>query len=193
MFETIVDTNTNSYEIALEATDVLSIRSANEMGGFGEATEVKLDNSELLLDENVVNELPESGTKVSKVKTVRTLRGGMWNTLCLPFDVTVDARAEESHPLHNATLLALKEGSYDAGANFEQLVFEEALGMMAGFPYLIKPEADIVNPEFNNVTIINRGDIMCSTGDGNAMMTGVVNPYTFDSAASDIFFLLPGN
>jgi len=193
VFEAIVDANTSSYEIALEATDVLSIRSANEMGGFGEATEVTLDNSELLLDENVVNELPESGTKVSKVKTVRTLRGGMWNTLCLPFDVTVDARAEESHPLHNATLLALKEGSYDAGANFEQLVFEEALGMMAGFPYLIKPEADIVNPEFNNVTIINRGDIMCSTGDGNAMMTGVVNPYTFDSAASDIFFLLPGN
>ncbi len=193
VFEAIVSAETTSYAIDADLeTDVLSIRSANEMGGFGEPTVV--EGIEVLLDENEVLDLPAEGTVVKKVKTVRTLLGGMWNTLCLPFDIPAADRADENHPLHNATILQLVSGNYDAAANMERLEFEEVSDMLSSRPYLIKPEADVVNPEFNNVTFSHNNPFDVTFMGGNASMVGILNPveYILDQDLP-IFILLPGN
>lgn len=106
-----------------------------------------------------------NGTTTEATLHGRTLyKDGKWNTICLPFDVTL-----AGSPLAGAEARILSSSSYDNGAltlNFSDPVET----IEAGKPYIIKwekpvnyvaydpayPEAmcsDIVNPVFTDVTI----------------------------------------
>jgi hypothetical protein len=64
--------------------------------------------------------------------TGRTLyKDGKWNTLCLPFDVEI-----AGSPLAGATVKQLRDASFENGTL--TLTFEDATGIKAGKPYLIK-------------------------------------------------------
>ena len=80
----------------------------------------------------------------------RTLyKDGNWNTICLPFDVTI-----AGSPLAGATARPL-DGASITGTTLH-LTFGDAVPTLeAGTPYIIKWEsgANIVNPVFSNVTI----------------------------------------
>ena len=190
VFVAIVDAKTTSYAIDADfSKDVLSIRSANEMGGFGEPALVK--GMSLTLDESAENEIPAAGTVVSTLETVRTIVGGSWNTLCLPFAINDNELADESHPLYGATIMQLSGAAYDEAANSQSLSFTPATSMEAGKPYLVKTASDVVNPVFSNVTI---GAVEpAATEAGNAKLVGIFNPYTFNAADKGVFFLVPGN
>ena len=88
-------------------------------------------------------------TKTVTVNTARTLTGGIWNTMCLPFDVTI-----------NDMELALGTGQdiqmriYSNYAN-NVMNFEEATSIPAGTPFIIKLNNTVVNPTFHAVTISN--------------------------------------
>lgn len=94
----------------------------------------------------------------------RTLyKDGHWNTLCLPFDVTI------AESLKGATVKTLGSSSFGNGTL--TLNFEDATIIEAGKPYIIKwtkPDpytayngnnastcSDIVNPSFTNINIKN--------------------------------------
>lgn len=146
--------------------------------------------AELTLDENTENEIPESGTVVQTVNTVRTLVGGVWNTFCLPFTVTADEMADESHPLHGATIMTLTDAQYDGNAQMS-LKFSQVDKLTGGEPYVIKVPKNVVNPIFHNVTITSQEPRI--TRVGFWQMIGLYSPYTFRQADKGIYFITGGN
>lgn len=181
----------NTFAIEAETGDVLTIRSANSMGGFGEAAEVEVEESALLLDENAINEIPAVGTEVATVNTVRTIVGGNWNTICLPFAISANELANQEHPFYGAQIMELSGATYDEAANAQNIDFQAVSAMEAGKPYVIKVDADVVNPTFNNVVI--GAEVPAVVEAGNCTMYGLFNPYEFTAVAKNIFFLSEGN
>ena len=88
---------------------------------------------------------------------------GDWNTLCLPFDVTLDGS-----PLAGATLMEMDAASSGLDGNTLTLNFNTATNIKAGVPYLIKWAAgtNIVNPVFYNVVV-------------TAAVSNIPNPYRY--------------
>ena len=114
----------------------------------------------------------------------RTLyKDGKWNTLCLPFDLTLsgsvldgaDARALSSASLSNGTLTL----------NFSTPVDE----LTAGTPYIIKWAGDgtnnLVNPVFTNVTVSTATHFTS----GNVTFKGTYSPVTFDAGDKSVLFM----
>ena len=94
-------------------------------------------NLDALTDDDYVN-----------AQLTRTVKGGMYNPLCLPFAVSA---SEFSRVFPGAELKTLTESSItDDILNLE---FDDATSMTAGKPYLIKPASDVANPKFIGVTI----------------------------------------
>ena len=117
----------------------------------------------------------------------RTLsKDGKWNTLCLPFTVSV----LEGSPLEGATARPLTAANI-SGTTLNLTFGDPVTTLVAGTPYLIKWEsgADIVNPVFTGVTI----DLDSPSGAGGAItFNGTYDAMTFD-AADPSTLLLSGN
>lgn len=112
-----------------------------------------------------------------------TLRkDGNWNILCLPFNITAEQLAEETHPLHGAEIEELDtetlvDGHATGYANGTlYLNFKSVTSITAGKPFIVKwtpaydydnwPEFyDISNPVFSGVIIDDENrDAMSSDG-----------------------------
>lgn len=118
------------------------------------------DNSRLLTDNNGLQ---------TAVKLSRKLLANQWNTFCVPFDIDVtDGKI-------NGIEASVMEYDHTTGNTME---FKEATKIEAGKAYLIKPSADITNPQFDNVTI--KKDDPTVSGDANGYsFVGIYNPKTF--------------
>lgn len=87
--------------------------------------------------------------QIVDVATSRTLRGGIWNTLCLPFDVD---RSVLYTALGTQTIVMTTYDSYANGV----MSFSTVSGsnvITAGTPFLLKIDNERVNPTFRAVTI----------------------------------------
>ena len=140
------DTN---YEVQVQAVN--GEYTSNWVGTFFCTEEANIiefandaDNTEL------INGL--DGQTCDVQLTGRTLyKDGTWNTLCLPFDVTI-----EGSPLEGADVRTLSNVTLEGETVTLNFTAEGAVTTLtAGTPYIIKWEADdnIVNPIFNGVTI----------------------------------------
>lgn len=81
----------------------------------------------------------------------RTLSGnGIWNTLCLPFDLTIAGSV-----LDGAVVKELTSSSYDQATTTLTLEFTEVSEMVAGKPYIVRwtTGEGLTEPEFIGVTI----------------------------------------
>lgn len=90
------------------------------------------------------------------VNLVRPLRGGMYNTICLPFDLDVKT-LDSNHPYYNATVLEF-DGATISTINDEsvlELNFVSTDGVIKhSTPYLIRPQSDISSGvRFDNITL----------------------------------------
>lgn len=109
---------------------------------------------DLTLDETIDSSEPieaNVGTECV-VHTIRTLAEGIWNTLCLPFDVDMDLLGNVLGANQNIQLR-----TYTDYAD-KVMTFEPATEVAAGTPFLIKLNTTVVNPAFtgdNKVTIVN--------------------------------------
>lgn len=118
------------------------------------------DNSELLTSKN---------EQQTAVKLSRKLLANQWNTFCVPFDIDVtDGKI-------NSIKASVMEYDHTTGNTME---FKEATKIVAGKAYLIKPSADITNPQFDNVTIKNDNPTVSGDADGYSFV-GIYNPKTF--------------
>ena len=132
----------------------------------------------------------------------RTLyKDGDWNTLCLPFSVTlVDS------PLDGATVMELDvTGTYDAEGNASvnggfatgfsdgtlYLYFKSATSIEAGKPYLIKwtDDDDIVNPTFSDVTVNSDAPEAIKSTDGKVSFLGNYAPEGFAANDKSVLYL----
>lgn len=129
------------------------------------------DNSKLLTS--------NSGQQTA-VKLSRKLLANQWNTFCVPFDIDVtDGKI-------NGIEASVMEYDHTTGNTME---FKEATKIVAGKAYLIKPSADITNPQFDNVTIKN--DDPTVSGDANGYsFVGIYNPKTFSDSDQERVLIL---
>ncbi|MBO7455895.1 MAG: DUF5123 domain-containing protein [Paludibacteraceae bacterium] len=84
------------------------------------------------------------------IQIIRTITAGMYNTICLPFDVT-DADLKSTFG-SDVELLQMASATIDGTVldlNFENVT----TGIYRGTPYLIKTSRDIVNPIFVDAII----------------------------------------
>ena len=118
----------------------------------------------------------------------RTLyKDGDWNTLCLPFNVTVG-----SDVMTGATAMTLNdsESGFDASTGMLTLYFdnvEEGNTITAGTPFIVKwTGEDITDPVFTSVTINNVNNDVTST-DGKVSFIGNYDPVTLAAGAGNYY------
>ena len=85
-----------------------------------------------------------------KVKTTRTLIGDIWNTLCLPFNVTKETMETA---LGQDVQLRTYTGYADNVMTFSEVTGDDVI--TAGTPFLLKLNTTVTNPTFNSVTVSN--------------------------------------
>lgn len=124
------------------------------------------DNAETILG---------NADKTVNVKLTRTLKADVWNTFCVPFDVTV-----AGSPLEGATIkqiASVTEKDDGAVINFENA----PATLEAGNAYLVRTATAIVNPTFNGVTVKNVVPTNCS-GNANYQLIGIYSPLNIDAS-----------
>lgn len=140
------------------------------------------NNKELLTDLN---------GSTTNVSVYRSLTGGMYNTLCLPFDVD-DLTGT---PLENATVWQYNGATVKGDGTSKEIFldFAEVTSITAGEPYLVEPAEDIATPmEFKNVTIsvTNGSEIAPHTA---VTMHGILHPTELQANNKSILFLVENN
>ena len=118
----------------------------------------------------------------------RTLyKDGKWNTLCLPFSVTLSGS-----PLNGAVARPLTAASI-SGTTLHLTFGDEVTTLVAGTPYIIKWESgdNIVNPVFNGVTIdaTERNYDNGAIGDDRVRFVGTYKSTAFTAADNSILLL----
>ena len=124
------------------------------------------DNAETILG---------NADKTVNVKLTRTLKADVWNTFCVPFDVTV-----AGSPLEGATIkqiASVTEKDDGAVINFENA----PATLEAGNAYLVRTATAIVNPTFNGVTVKNVVPTNCS-GNEKYQLIGIYSPLNIDAS-----------
>lgn len=122
---------------------------------------------QVVLSESAPNVLE---TKVADVTVGRTIQGGVWNTLCLPFNAGKNTIAQ-------ATGNAVEDVSLRTFSDFSnnELTFAEADTITAGTPFLIKVTKASANPVFTLASL--EGDAPAKTVTYNgASMAGTLAP-----------------
>lgn len=122
---------------------------------------------QVVLSESAPNVLE---TKVADVTVGRTIQGGVWNTLCLPFNAGKNTIAQ-------ATGNAVEDVSLRTFSGFSnnELTFAERDTITAGTPFLIKVTKTSANPVFTLASL--KGDATAQTVTYNgASMAGTLAP-----------------
>ena len=121
----------------------------------------------------------------------RTLyKNGEWNTICLPFNVTL-----AGSPLEGATAKTLTDASVTGTT--VHLTFGDAVSeLVAGTPYIIKWEEageDIVNPSFGWVTIQGDEPEPLDFASGQVKFIGYYDAFDITADDSDIWYMKSDN
>lgn len=118
-----------------------------------------------------------AGKTTDVTLTDRTLyKDGDWNTLCLPFDVTL-----KGSPLEGATVMKMdgEKSSLNNGKLSLSFVDEKEV-LTAGTPYIIKWETkgdDIKDPVFTGVIISSTTPTEVMSNDNNVSFVGQYSPF----------------
>ena len=140
----------------------------------------KTDNGQSISDLN--------GTTVNVTLTGCTLyKDGSWNTICLPFNLTLAGSPLEgavARPLSNAAV---------SGSTLNLTFGDAVTELKAGTPYFIKWASgeNIVNPEFRGVTIdaTDRSYDNGAKGDARVRFIGVYKSIAFDTEDKSVLLL----
>ncbi|MBO4361995.1 MAG: Ig-like domain-containing protein [Paludibacteraceae bacterium] len=136
------------------------------------------------LDEGADNSalLTRNSGSTQDVSTNRTLVGGAWNTLCLPFDIDKDDLGD------GANVQTLSDASMDGDAltiSFAALVGST---LTAGTPYLVKPAGNVELAEFSDKNIVSVNGTT-SVGDGLVTLYGIFSPTELTGGDRSILFV----
>ena len=123
------------------------------------------------------------------------LKDGNWNTLCLPFDVTIT-----SSPLagDNVEAKVFDNTSSLSGAGVLTLKFSAAPATItAGTPFIVKWDntgVNLVNPMFTGVTISGTAAQEVESTDGNVKFVGQYSPFDITAGnINEILYVASGN
>lgn len=127
------------------------------------------ETTAITLDENSESNTIEAQTGVN-VTLKRSMVANEWNTICLPFDVTMDkAKAAFGNDVKIAEL------DTEAAVDANVLSFKASTGIVAATPYLIKPSAVADEYTFENVDITNKAAAYSTTANVDVAFKGIYN------------------
>ena len=113
------------------------------------------------------------GGMTSNVTLTRTLKERIWNTMCLPFDVTSDMIGNDAE---------LRTLTSSTGGDF---VFNRVERVKAGTPFLVKVSENVVNPTFSGVAV---QDVQPQTvGDEGYQFCGTYSPIALNTDGTHVF------
>lgn len=135
--------------------------------------------------DDTVSKIEANNGKTVDVKLIRSLKAGLWNTICLPFDVT----AEQVESVLKATGYVKEFNKEDEAS--ATIFFKPATEMKAGVPYLIKPTEDAKVLNFKDVTINNVEEIDRINGN-DYCICGVFGKYAMKTNGTELFLNAAG-
>ena len=164
----------NCYDTDKATTDDRMVQLYKKVSSTPLTLNDETDNSELLTSNN---------RQQTAVKLSRKLLANQWNTFCMPFDIDVtDGKI-------NGIKASVMEYDHTTGNTME---FKETTQIEAGKAYLIKPSADITDPQFDNVTIKNDYPTVSGDADGYSFV-GIYNQERVLILASEAKFMKVNN
>lgn len=141
------------------------------------------ENAEISVTEKALKDANTAGS-VYDVKLARTLTANVWNTICLPFNVTEEQIADVLKSAGN-----VKEFDRE-DASKQTIYFKDATTMVAGKPYLIKPTESAKELVFKGVKIT---EYSASSSLGNDYgVCGTFVPYKLSTDGTDLFLKTDG-
>ena len=171
----------NEHAVTFTATDKVKLNNAT-------IKLVAVANTPLTLEEDADDtetKIKANNGKTVDVKLTRSLKAGVWNTICLPFNVT----AEQVESVLKATG-NVKEFDKEDKAT-ATIFFKPATEMKAGVPYLIKPTEDAKVLNFKDVTINNVEEIDRINGN-DYCICGVFGKYAMKTNGTELFLNAAG-
>ena len=119
-----------------------------------------------LEDENDnASKIKTANNAISDVSLTRTLEANIWNTFCVPFGFEVEKSA----------LAGAKVKEFDK-IDGTTMYMKDATYILPGRPYLVKPDAPIVDPTFSAVAIYNED--VTKVGNDTYTLQGIYSPKT---------------
>ena len=190
----------NLTNLVPEREHVVQVRSKYDGGvsPWNTLTFTTLPLENINLTDNAVNNSTTlesyDGEMVNVTLTDRTLyKDGAWNTICLPFDVTL-----QGSPLEGAIAKTLTDATMTGthvSLNFGEAVDE----LEAGIPYIIKwdntegTEENIVNPVFPSVTIASTEGQTITMANGDVKFIGYYDAFNINETNTDIYYMTVDN
>ena len=118
---------------------------------------------------------PDDDVENATIRLKRSLSKDYWNTFVVPFDITsFDGEIREYTSLDGKTMQFTKTDE-----------------MVAGIPYLVKPNTDIVNPVYSGVTLSKAPATFVNKG-GDYYFRGTYGPTNLNIDRSHMFITTSG-
>lgn len=135
--------------IAADGNYTIQIANINNYAdGYLTGVSAEKQDNVVILDENATtNDVltdPEVYNQSKKIALNRTFKGGMYNTICLPFEIGSQGTMESVFGV-GYELLQLNDATLSDGGVLN-LSFDPVTTLERGVPYLIRPAADVINP-----------------------------------------------
>ena len=121
------------------------------------------------------------------LKLIRTFKGGIWNTVCLPFQSTYSTWSHLNNIIEGLTESLNPElRLFNMVSSKNTLQFRNGReNISGGTPYLLKIDRDLVNPIFRNV-IITASTPQKVTHDGYSLV-GTFGPTDLKTDGTNVF------
>ena len=162
-FVGLADADATSYALTAADGDVITIRSANAMGGFGEAATVEAKTVAIAISDYDQGTLPAG--EYASIACDRTILKGL-NTVVLPFDATPEEIGASKVLEYTGTRM-------DAGNIILQ--FRTVKALSANTPYAIFADADYPIESFENKTVVEPTNL--TVNDPEYSFVGTYNAY----------------
>ena len=158
-------------------------------GYWGILDNVSISLPIVSIDEGTSNESTiNSSLGQRHVQLSRTLKSGIWNTLCLPFDVTADVLASTFGT--TAEIQTLASVSTDGIFHFGSI--GSATTVAAGTPFLLKVGADVSNPFFSDVTLKATAAGTAEASSEDYKFVGTYSPVSLETDGTNLFLTTAG-
>ena len=132
-----------------------------------------------VIDEDEAFVSPGTDITGATVRLKRTLKEGIWNTFCVPMDLAISGDMAGKYRQCNSI-------------SGNVMTFGEASSIEAGKPYLVKPDAEIANKVFSNVTLSATPAATVQQGVSGLAFIGTYSPKELKTDKTEQFLTASG-
>ena len=132
-----------------------------------------------VIDEDEAFVSPGTDITGATIRLKRTLKEGIWNTFCVPMDLAISGDMAGKYRQCNSI-------------SGNVMTFGEASSIEAGKPYLVKPDAEIANKVFSNVTLSATPAATVQQGVSGLAFIGTYSPKELKTDKTEQFLTASG-